>query len=293
MKNNALQPKNFKMSVMHIDPKKAAECLAKSNGNRKLRPSRVKRYANLIKANKWYFGTTFIAFDRKNRLLNCHHLCTSVIEAQMPVDVSAWWGISEKAFKAIDCGAIRGPSDALFIAGHRGYLKHKAAAIRCLHEYKSSDFTASFPEYEGGHPTFDNSMAVDMLEDEQLVCDLDWTITLLSKEQENLMSPATVMFSAIMFKEKHSAKKTEEFFKQVTGGENLTKEDAAWKLRAKLISIKKKGSIRRSRLLAYIVIAWNKYINNIKDNRTIRWNEHLLGDHPDNSKTREKQPQIL
>lgn len=293
-KNLALQPKNFRMGITRLNSKTAAEYLAKSKGNRPIKMPQVHRYANLLHRNKWHFGTTFIAFDKKGALLNCHHFCMSIIEAQKIADVPTWWGISEEAFKAIDCGIGRSVADNLYIVGHRKYLGKKSAALRCYDEYINSDFETTFPEYEHGRSEFDSDYAIEMMDRKEVSGKIDWAVTtLFSKQQQNLISDAVVIFLGWVFNELHGEEQTETFFHKLTTGEELAAKSPILKLRNKIIELKKSGTIRRSRLCAYIVLAWNDYVENIHNKKKLQWNEHLLGTNPDKTKPKERQPKIL
>jgi hypothetical protein len=95
-----------------ITPTIARALLATNNGNRKLRPMLVSRYASMMRDDNWLLTPEPIVVAKTGRLLNGQHRLSAIIEADMWLNMFVVRGVSEEAFPAMDRGAGRTFSDA-------------------------------------------------------------------------------------------------------------------------------------------------------------------------------------
>lgn len=91
----------------NITPKKAMEYLKTSLGNRPISKISVQSYADTIRKGDWMLNGVPIVFDNEGHLLDGHHRLHAVILADIPVRMDVCRGVQSDAFTTYDCGRHR------------------------------------------------------------------------------------------------------------------------------------------------------------------------------------------
>lgn len=100
-------------NIVAIDPERARALLASNEGNRKLRPGMVDKYAQIMRTGNWLTTPEPIIIGKSGRLLNGQHRLTAAIKAQAVLKFLVISGVDEGVFSAIDRGGTRTTAEAL------------------------------------------------------------------------------------------------------------------------------------------------------------------------------------
>jgi len=99
-------------TVETITPSTAERYLALSQGNRPLRPVRVRQYAESMRNGQWVLTGEPIIFNG-TALINGHHRLQACIESKTQFDSVVVRGVDETAYDVIDSGLARTMGDVL------------------------------------------------------------------------------------------------------------------------------------------------------------------------------------
>lgn len=102
---------NYKKEV--ITPDLAISILATQPTNRVVRERRVKEFAELMFAGKFFLTHQGIAFDEKGLLLDGQHRLRGVVSFGGPIEMMVARGVPRDTFNAIDRGAKKSMADIL------------------------------------------------------------------------------------------------------------------------------------------------------------------------------------
>lgn len=94
-----------------VTPKLAAEWLKKNINNRRLRWTRVKVYADEMKAGRWVLSHQGIAFDEAGNLIDGQHRLHAVIESGVTIEFIVCYQSPSASKTVIDGGGSRTYSD--------------------------------------------------------------------------------------------------------------------------------------------------------------------------------------
>jgi hypothetical protein len=122
-------------TVETITPAKAEAYLAMSDGNRPIRPGRVRQYAADMKTGKWLLSGEPIIFNG-TALINGHHRLRACVASSTPFESVVVRGVASQAYDVIDSGLARTMGDVL--AQHDiGNANLTAAAARLYLSYQA------------------------------------------------------------------------------------------------------------------------------------------------------------
>lgn len=122
------------VTVAEVTPDEARHWLGTCNyANRKLRPERVRAYAEQMRRGQWHFAGDPIRFDMDGKLSDGQHRLAAVVAADMPVTFVIIRDLPVDTYKVIDSGLSRTYGDVL---GSTHGAVQKAAAIRLLYAYE-------------------------------------------------------------------------------------------------------------------------------------------------------------
>lgn len=107
----------MQLSLTKVTPKQAAAMLSNNDGNRRLDPKRVRKYAAEIKKGQWKTTGDTIKLASNGRVLDGQHRLAAIVEAGTAVTVAIAEGVDEKVFDVLDSGKARTSGDVLKIAG--------------------------------------------------------------------------------------------------------------------------------------------------------------------------------
>jgi hypothetical protein len=103
---------DLRTRVLLIGPKEAAALLKANGGNRKLRPSRVKYYRDLILSGEFRLTHQGIAFSKTGRGMDLQHRLQAIIQSEKVVPLLVTEGLLDSDFHAIDQHEKRTLSDS-------------------------------------------------------------------------------------------------------------------------------------------------------------------------------------
>lgn len=129
-----------KVKVLLVTPDMAERWLNTNTHNRPLRNHLVQKYAAAMRNGEWKLTPEPIAFskpyrdangnDVKETLINGQHRLWAIVESNVPVEMTVWWGCEPDEFLVIDQNAPRTFGDVL--ATTRGDLTdHTLIASAC------------------------------------------------------------------------------------------------------------------------------------------------------------------
>lgn len=105
------------VGIETITPETAAAMLAQNTINRNLRPLRINRYANDMKAGAWHIGNDAIAIASDGTMLNGQHRLLAVVQSGVAVDFLILRNAAKESMSAMDTGAVRTSADYFGKAG--------------------------------------------------------------------------------------------------------------------------------------------------------------------------------
>jgi hypothetical protein len=129
---DALPLNQFVSETVLITPEMARYILEHHNlGNRPIKPTRVKKYAKLIKEGRFKVHSQGMSFARTRALNNGQHRLLAIIMAGIAAEVFVVFGEDRGAFEVIDVPGVRGPADTLSIGGYQ-YSNLLGSALNVL-----------------------------------------------------------------------------------------------------------------------------------------------------------------
>lgn len=149
----------MKNELQSITPKQAAEWLATANtSNRPLRPTHVATLAKEMTGGKWEETHQGIAFCKDGRLLDGQHRLAAIAQSGKTIRMYVATGLSEEAYKGMDCGLKRANYDRIHLVNDTAKNKLICTAVRCFLYEKTGS----------------NSIRISQIEDEFLEHDKAW-----------------------------------------------------------------------------------------------------------------------
>lgn len=122
----------MEFKIIKIGPALAKEYLAKSAGNRSIRPHRVDQYAGDMSAGNWHLIPFPIVFAANGLLYDGHHRLHAIIRAGVTLEMVVCFGMDIEAAIALDQGMPRASSDALSMGGFGIFSGRDIAAMRVI-----------------------------------------------------------------------------------------------------------------------------------------------------------------
>ena len=104
---------DWKFIIVRIGPEEAATLLRGNEGNRRVRPGAVAKYATIMAEGHWLLTPEPIVVAKSGRLLNGQHRLHAVIKFGGEVRFLMVSNVDENVFPALDRGAIRTAADAI------------------------------------------------------------------------------------------------------------------------------------------------------------------------------------
>lgn len=105
----------MRTEVIRITPEMALDMLCKNSANRKIRQSRVKYYAEQMRAGNWHLTGQGITFAKDGTLLDGQHRLHAIVECEIPQEMLVIYDADKVS--TYDCGLKRSIADQLQLAG--------------------------------------------------------------------------------------------------------------------------------------------------------------------------------
>lgn len=245
-KNNHTDPVTFRR--VRVTPEMASEWLKKNHSNRKINKQIVSRYARTLSEDGWRLNGDTIKFDNKDGLIDGQHRLTACVETGVSFDAFVVRGVDRDVFDTIDIGKGRTAGDALFASGRT----------------TNSSLVASIANLAIKLNT--NSLRLNRYIEPHTV--RAWVEANASVEfaAERVMSMRFLGFGPVLgltyfMAMRENPEKADQFFTQLTSGENLTKGDPAHTLRETLIKHKSDRGYHKADVLAMCLTAWRSFLS--------------------------------
>ena len=125
--------------VVLVTPAMATEWMKKNIRNRRLTPSKVNRFAEMIKEGMWQTTHQGVAFYDNDELADGQHRLAAIIAANKPVHCMVSYGLTPESNAAIDTGVPRTLAHNMQFLGY-AITREQSAAYRVLfYEYRRQE----------------------------------------------------------------------------------------------------------------------------------------------------------
>jgi hypothetical protein len=197
---------------------------AERNGNRKIRPDRVRAYADAMRAGEWQVTGAAVVFDAAGNLLDGQHRLAACVAAGRSFPTIVTFGIEPSAMSVIDSGMPRSMGDVLRFAGITS-ASMVAATIRLVIAWRDGTIAQTFAHNPKSR---DRQLAFALEHEEALL----WAIRLGGKLRRDVHGTSTA-WAAILFElaQDDLTVEAEEWAEAIGSGANLGPRDARLALR--------------------------------------------------------------
>ncbi len=250
------------MSKVTITPYMASEWLKHNSHNRKVRRAQVLYLKNQIIKGYWMYNGDAIRFSVTGKLIDGQHRLLALIEASsvlpgVTIESEVIHGISDKAFPTIDGNLPRTPAQSLEMEGFKE-TKLAASAAALLLMYKKSDRVTQSNSYKVKPSP---SEILELVHNTPEIYN-SISKTRIVKKRGNLL-PCSIAVALHVLYSKVDPYLADAFFKSLGDGVGLEDGSPVLALRTKLtMSLANKHRRRKNELIAWTLIALNKYFNN-------------------------------
>lgn len=204
-------------STITVTPETAREWLKCNRGNRRIKRSRVARYAEDMRHGRWVENGTSIKFNDQGDLIDGQHRLEAILLADTPVALLVARNLPKLAALTIDDGIARSHADRIKMFGLVDLPKTVAAAVGVI-----------------GAAAGRNNLSG------QEVCDLYYQhLVGFEWAQEHVHYHRLVLapvYAALVVAYERHPRMTEEFTERAILGENLQRNEPALTLRRYLES---------------------------------------------------------
>lgn len=250
--------------ALDVTPAMAAEMLTYNDRNRPLTAVTVKRYAADMKAARWEYTRTPVIFSGE-RLIDGQHRLAAIVESGAVVRLDVAFGAPDRAFYFIDRGKTRTAGDIFSINGVTNAAMSAAATLVVIHYEAGTMLTGVNQGGSGG-------LGHDRLYEEYIKRpDLPRSALAGHLFRANVgLAPPSLMMALHYICAKHNRAQADDFFHKLATGENISRTDAVFMLRKKLLAQSVSERLTRVAIAAMTIKAWN----NMRAGRTteqLRW----------------------
>lgn len=238
------------LSVETITPEVAARWLSEHHDdNRPSRKTHVTSLARAMRNGEWMLNGEAIVFDWNGMIRNGQHRLKACVECGLSFETVVVRGVDPAAFATMDGGAKRTVADHLAVMG-KANAKPLGHAVSELRRWERGDIGAtSAPdkmvtgveavEALERYPGIENSVLVGM-------------------RLRSIMSEGLAAFFHYVFSLKDQ-ELANHFFTQLADGTGLSKTQAVYHLRERLIAVKtdRTKHLTPRHLKALVIKAWN------------------------------------
>ena len=246
-----------------INPAKAKLWLQRNPQNRPKSQSLIDRYAGAMARGEWLVNGEAIILNCDGTLYDGQHRLHAVIQANVTIRSYVIRGVDPGAFDTINQGKSRSLGDVLARHQEKHYTL-LAAAIRCVwvlgHDpdqvctyYRRGQTVAQFMEFLSDHPELRSS------------------VEFIAGHRVRKLMVESAAAALLYLMRKKDPIKADVFWEKVATGEDLSRNDPAYKLREFLIKHRNKDDkLQPLEAAAAAVIAWNN-MRGKGGARSLRW----------------------
>jgi hypothetical protein len=122
--------------TVNMTPGMAKKRLSHNHSNRKIKPRKVRLYADMMRNGEWQLGPT-ISFNGDGKLLDGQHRLLAIIESGVTVPMIELSGVPDGAQQYMDRGATRTISDCLHMFDGQKNPNKLVAIVRLVEVFES------------------------------------------------------------------------------------------------------------------------------------------------------------
>lgn len=220
--------------------------------NRPVSDAKVQQYARDIRLGQWKHNGETIKILKSGELGDGQHRCLAVIKAEMPIKTEITFGIDEEELRTVDAGLKRTIGQQLHMTGTSD-SNLKAAIAQSILSYQRDrrlDRTQS-------HRIHTQTEVVQFCQEHDLTAAISHARP-ISKKLNCVARLAGALYYIFAEIDTEAANK---FFDSIALGTDLSSNSPVYRLREKLLSIKKPEKTD-FRICCIFIIAWNAYRRN-------------------------------
>ncbi len=263
--------KGDKVIKMVITPEMAEHMLRHNvDNNRNIRPTKIEPFADDMRNGNWLMTGQGISFDTNGVLLDGQHRLTACVAAQRPFNSLVCFGVNPKSFLKVDTGAARTPGDAFSFRGIP-YAVSVAAATRWIWSYERG-YVKGSRRGTGMRTAATHEILLNYYT--RKCRDVsDWIHVAEMVGNSRLLSKSTGLALMTLFA-RVDKDLAQQYMEGVFTGSNITKSDAAYVVRDRLITdlAKPYGRLSSVQRAAFLIKGWNA-LRKGKRLRMLTWGE--------------------
>lgn len=243
-----------RVDIVKLTPEKAAEWLATSTLNRKLRERSLDAYAREMDAGRWHLSPDAIAFDDHGHMTNGHHRCTAVIRSGVPIEVIVVHsGVSmADSLMSTDAGVSRKLADVLLMMG-----EHNTSALGATIRYYNSYVTKQMRSGSTGRAVLTLHECIALLEANPNIRE---SVRVADQVRRVLHVPSGLMAALLYVFASIDEDDHDAFVIKLLDGDGLAANDPRFQLReACLRNAMATRKLPQWRMAAMIIKAWNAF----------------------------------
>lgn len=257
-------PAALQTEIVRVTPKLAEELLGRNvELNRRVNRALVERYATDMRNGDWSEenGET-IKVGRDGTLLDGQHRLSAVVESGQAVRFLVVRNVDADALSTVDTGKSRSFGDVLHMRGQAN-ARRVAATAKYVWHYENGSMLSS-------GRAVSHALLLDVLEAHPGLPD---AVEEVHDYRPSLQPASVLAFVYALAKEKHP-RRAAQWLAQVQEGEGLTKTNAAWHLRERLLHARSGRGAREQLRIPYVAAlvtkSWNASLAN-EDIRRLDW----------------------
>lgn len=260
--------KSISQEKIVLTPQKATRFLENAVfENRDVKQPLVNRIAADIKDGRWRVNGETIVLDCYGRLLDGQHRCWAVVEADVPVQICAVFGVEPDAFTTIDTGDSRSPVDLMSMLGEKN--KTVLASILRWEWLRREGYLDGRGNAGKVRPT--NTQYQEILGEDPETFRLAAQIAAGKHGKRVKIFPPSPLGYVWYLAQKKSREQADRFLEDCHIGANLPADDPVFRLRTLFQDSRMRGRrFTQTEALALIVKAWNLRRMNRKV-KTLSW----------------------
>lgn len=235
--------------VVTISPGLAKVMLDLNDGNRTLRPVKVRHFARDMKLGRWPVNGQSIIISDTGELNDGQHRLNAIIEANVSVPTFVAFGPARETRTTVDQGTAKTAGDYLQMNGQH-YGNVLAAVARYVLAYEESD-----GQNLSAAKHFTNADLTNRaLADKGIAHSVEATAPFVHAARPLKMAHSVMAFAHYAFDEDPAAL---DFIKAVATGENIKNGQPAFVLRSKLLAQKVGDTYPRDHIVELLFRAWS------------------------------------
>ena len=258
-------PKHLSACVMIITPTLAKEWLERNGKNRNLKRRKILELVSALEDSHWRLNGESICFSNRGQLLDGQHRLHAILKSGIPAPALTVFGVNNEVMRTYDQGVKRTNADHFNISGEKNCAA-LGATLRLLYMWKTFQFHKTGPRFTPDQETLDKLLNE---------CPTVRISVQQGKKISRFITPANASVLHFLFSKTKIAMSSDEsaadhFFKKLGSGENVTRQDAVYRLREALTENRTSKKLTEVQIRAMAIKAWNIFVQNRKRGR-IHW----------------------